>query len=173
MTDSYILPDEAAAILRVSPSTLSNWRSRGDGPQYAVIGGRIHYTERGIHEFVRESTERGNSLRSFNCPIKQAMEHIRWHSKQEQIKFVYFIQTVDGKFLKIGVGSGKVEYRLASLQTGCPLKLEAILTVPGAQRLERDLQQLFADERLVGEWFEYSERLKLLVSMILKRQARQ
>jgi hypothetical protein len=35
---------EAATFLRVSPGTLSNWRTRGIGPPFSRIGSRIIYS---------------------------------------------------------------------------------------------------------------------------------
>lgn len=43
-TNRYLLPKEAAEILRVSPKTLANWRSRGTGPKWRKHGGVVIYT---------------------------------------------------------------------------------------------------------------------------------
>ncbi|MFV8381060.1 helix-turn-helix transcriptional regulator [Corynebacterium hindlerae] len=32
--------DKAAEIIGISPGTLNNWRSRGDGPAYIKVGNR-------------------------------------------------------------------------------------------------------------------------------------
>ncbi len=39
----YLLPKEAAEILRVRPKTLANWRWRGTGPKYRKHGGTVVY----------------------------------------------------------------------------------------------------------------------------------
>lgn len=44
MPETYLLPTEAAAYLRVAVKTLTQWRWRGMGPPYLkVAGGRIRY----------------------------------------------------------------------------------------------------------------------------------
>lgn len=57
-----LTPEEAAAQLRRRPSTLRNWRWRGEGPDYIRYGGRVHYTMDAItrwlssHQVSPEST---------------------------------------------------------------------------------------------------------------------
>ena len=46
MTDATILtPEELSARYnrRVSIKTLANWRSKGDGPAFTKVGGRVFY----------------------------------------------------------------------------------------------------------------------------------
>lgn len=45
-------PPEVAALLRVRVSTLRAWRSRGKGPSYVKIGGRILYRRAVVEEYV-------------------------------------------------------------------------------------------------------------------------
>lgn len=48
-----LLDDEqAAAILRRSPRTLSRWRSKGIGPNYVNVRGRPLYRERDLAEWI-------------------------------------------------------------------------------------------------------------------------
>lgn len=53
-------PEEAADVLRVRVSTLSQWRWLGRGPRYRKVGGRVLYTENDLQEYlsgaVRTST---------------------------------------------------------------------------------------------------------------------
>lgn len=39
----FLIPAEAAGLLRISARTLANWRSQGIGPKYQKIGGRVVY----------------------------------------------------------------------------------------------------------------------------------
>jgi hypothetical protein len=56
MSDAELLkPVEAARILGVSPRTLANWRSAGDGPKFSKVGG-IRYRARDLKAFVRQKT---------------------------------------------------------------------------------------------------------------------
>jgi hypothetical protein len=76
--------------------------------------------------------------------------------------YVYFIEAavLDGRGqLKIGVANSP-QGRLDDLQKASPVKLKLIATIPnGGYALERRLHEMFADERLHGEWFRPSERL--------------
>lgn len=40
---NYLIEEEAAAYLRISPQTLRRWRSVGRGPAYHKIGGAVRY----------------------------------------------------------------------------------------------------------------------------------
>lgn len=55
-----VTPDDAARRLGVRPSTLANWRWRGEGPSYVKIGGRVRYRLRDLARYldgqVRTST---------------------------------------------------------------------------------------------------------------------
>jgi hypothetical protein len=57
---------EAAIVLRVSPRTLTSWRSSGRyGLRYAKIGGRVVYEQAALRDFIESRTitrrTRGNS----------------------------------------------------------------------------------------------------------------
>ena len=47
-----LTPTEAALRLRRAPSTLRNWRWRGEGPDYVRHGGRVHYTEDALSRWL-------------------------------------------------------------------------------------------------------------------------
>lgn len=66
---------------------------------------------------------------------------------------VYFIQPVGGGPVKIGVSNCPVA-RLTALQTGCPVPLEIVKTIPAIRnKTERDIHKAFAEYRVRGEWF--------------------
>lgn len=46
---------EAAQRIRLSEKTLITWRSRGRGPKYLKVGGKVFYTEAHLDEFVAQS----------------------------------------------------------------------------------------------------------------------
>jgi hypothetical protein len=48
-----LIESEAALYLRVRPSTLAKWRTRGEGPDYSKIGGRVVYTRQQLRDFVQ------------------------------------------------------------------------------------------------------------------------
>lgn len=82
--------------------------------------------------------------------------------------YVYFIS--DGALerrnavVKIGYAVN-LDDRLRALQTGYPHPLSIVAVLPGAPfRLESDLHQLFRADRLNGEWFRASDRLRRFVA---------
>lgn len=42
----------AAEVLGVSPSTLNTWRSRGRGPKFHRIAGRIRYFKTDLQDYI-------------------------------------------------------------------------------------------------------------------------
>jgi integrase len=50
----YLTPAEAAQLLRLSPRTLANWRSKGEGPRFEKVGGRVVYPRQGVVSFPSE-----------------------------------------------------------------------------------------------------------------------
>lgn len=47
-----LTPSEVAVLLRVRVSTLRAWRSRGKGPSYVKIGGRVLYRRSAVEQYV-------------------------------------------------------------------------------------------------------------------------
>jgi predicted DNA-binding transcriptional regulator AlpA len=52
MTDTPKTNEEAAAIIRVKPTTLIAWRHQGRGPKYLKIGRSCFYRESDIREWL-------------------------------------------------------------------------------------------------------------------------
>lgn len=65
---------------------------------------------------------------------------------------IYFIKA--GQYTKIGYTNGELSTRIASIQTGCPFKLELLFTIDGDVDKERMLHRQFSLYRGVGEWFD-------------------
>jgi excisionase family DNA binding protein len=56
MTKPLLTVDEVAAILRVAPSTLTEWRRTGDPDlPYVRINGRIRYRADDVEQFLAEA----------------------------------------------------------------------------------------------------------------------
>lgn len=53
-----IKPDELATELGVTKSTLATWRSRGKGPEFKRIAGRIHYMRDDVEQWIDEQIGR-------------------------------------------------------------------------------------------------------------------
>lgn len=64
-----------------------------------------------------------------------------------------------GDLVKIGTSVQPLA-RLKSLQTGCPNKIAILALVPGGHAFERTLHRRYARERVSGEWFKVSPRLR-------------
>lgn len=77
----------------------------------------------------------------------------------EATGFVYFI-TIGSPYpthVKIGFTRKSPLARLAGLQTGCPFKMTLLGFIFGTEAYERELHDVLRDERLEGEWFEFSD----------------
>lgn len=68
---------------------------------------------------------------------------------------IYFIQAEGVGHIKIGfTDSEDAGVRLATLQTGSPVQLRLIGTIPGTVEDEKNLHRRFASECVHGEWFK-------------------
>lgn len=74
---------------------------------------------------------------------------------------IYFIgaseQAEAPRWIKVGFTAGDPRARLRAMQTGCPLELVLIASIPGPMKAETEMHEVFADERVRGEWFRASE----------------
>lgn len=58
-----------------------------------------------------------------------------------------------GDYYKIGFTSGDVSKRISALQTGNPIPIQLVGTIPGDQKTETALHVRFSEKRVQGEWF--------------------
>jgi hypothetical protein len=73
--------------------------------------------------------------------------------------FIYFIEAVGLSRIKIGFSKKPIE-RLKQLQTGSPIELSLIATIPGALELEKELHDRFKASLSSREWFHLTSELK-------------
>lgn len=67
---------------------------------------------------------------------------------------IYFFQAEGVGHIKIGFTDGTdASFRLADLQTGSPVPLRLLGTMPGTADDEKNLHRRFAAHRVHGEWF--------------------
>lgn len=59
--DNLIDPETVAAMLRMKPATLINWRSRGKGPAFVKKGRFVYYEREVVEEFDRCRTVKAKS----------------------------------------------------------------------------------------------------------------
>lgn len=76
--------------------------------------------------------------------------------------FVYFILAPDQGYVKIGWTADPAE-RLRQLQRWSPAPLRFATCLGGGQLLERELHRFFAADRVHGEWFRLTARLRDLI----------
>lgn len=79
--------------------------------------------------------------------------------------FVYFIETEDGKFVKIGYSIHPYR-RLNELGTSRPIDLRLIGWMPGTFETERWLHHKFASIQERGEWFASTPVLRRFIKAI-------
>ena len=77
----------------------------------------------------------------------------------ESRSYLYLIKVKGQEIYKIGISRDPVS-RLFNLQTSCPYKLHFVccLQVDDAERLEAQLHNCHQSRRLLGEWFEFSDK---------------
>jgi Meiotically up-regulated gene 113 len=81
--------------------------------------------------------------------------------------FVYFIETTDGAFVKIGY-SRAPQTRLSQLGTLRPgnFAIRIIGYLPGTRRTESWLHAKFAEDRDSGEWFRSNDQLRAFIAAV-------
>lgn len=73
-------------------------------------------------------------------------------------ELLYAVLRPDTREVKLGTSMGMAK-RLRHLQNGSAVPLELLGTRPGGIREERALHARFAEVRLCGEWFRYTDEL--------------
>ncbi len=78
---------------------------------------------------------------------------------------IYFIEAIGVGNIKIGfTDHDDAVVRMAQLQTGSPVPLRLLGTIPGSLEDEKDLHRSFASARVTGEWFRPVPELVALVN---------
>lgn len=54
ITEDTLTTIEAAEMIGCSPSTLNSWRSRGKGPKFIRIAGRIRYIKTDLAAWIND-----------------------------------------------------------------------------------------------------------------------
>jgi len=82
------------------------------------------------------------------------------------MKHVYFLRPIGATSpVKIGCSATPVK-RLRSVEIWSPVELELVASAPGNNCHEWTLHQMFATDRLHGEWFAESERLNEVINQV-------
>jgi len=72
--------------------------------------------------------------------------------------WIYFVQAVQGGNIKIGKSINPLD-RIKTLQASSPVLLKPLRITMGTSAVERYLHELFAEDRVYGEWFRPTPRL--------------
>ncbi len=78
---------------------------------------------------------------------------------------VYFVDTDDGQFVKIGY-STNLPSRIQSLKTSSAVGITLRGWVPGTREFEQGIHELFSDERVNGEWFKRADHLDFAINSL-------
>lgn len=133
---------DVASYLRVSQTTLRNWRKQGRGPDFSERDGHVVYFWSAVAAFLDE------------CATDEPEGHFG-----ADLGWVYFVQCRTTGLIKIGTTKRDPEKRLATLQTGCPTELRLLGTLRGGEPRESRLHEDFSDYRVRGEWFRPGPRV--------------
>lgn len=142
---------EMACRLGAKSGTLKRWKHEGM-PHVALPAGRIRLIEADVRAWI--------AMRRSN-PNKVA--RLRGVSFARQ-SFIYFGHGENG-LIKIGWTSN-TERRATEIEC------EIVATLPGDKRIEALFHKAFAEDRVEGEWFAPSDRLRAFVDFLTMAQAR-
>jgi len=77
---------------------------------------------------------------------------------------IYFVLAEEVGRIKIGK-SLEIENRVSQLQTGSPIELKLVCLLDLSDKYEGILHEFFKEDRVHGEWFEYSEDIKAFIEL--------
>jgi hypothetical protein len=98
------------------------------------------------------------SIRARNSELMRFTSLWRETFPPDRRNSLYAIQMGDDGPVKIGIATKPWE-RLATLQTASPARLRGLAAWPGSVEKEAALHEIFAEDRLEGEWFKPSPEL--------------
>lgn len=85
---------------------------------------------------------------------------------------IYFISDTAETYVKIGI-TKKLGNRVSMLQVGNPDKLKLLGTIKGTPETEYILHQICYPEKIRGEWFYLTHKVKGLISDLLQQSPEQ
>ena len=101
--------------------------------------------------------------KGYSARCKKCMNAISKTQREKQRKstngYIYFIQSVEGLYIKIGFTMKNVDRRLRQLQGACPTDLCLIGYLRGTSIEEQNLHKRFQEFNKHGEWFKLSKEL--------------
>lgn len=111
---------------------------------YSIEGSSIHEVSMELlHSFYKEKLGKILTNRS------------RKFTENNHKGFIYLMETSCKSFYKIGF-SNDPNVRLATIQTGCPLKINIVNFFKGSLPLEKILHNKIKSCKVRGEWYKHS-----------------
>lgn len=101
-------------------------------------------------------------------PAMQAEDRVSWAPMYAEVPgIIYVLQAPPLMPVKIGfTRATELAHRLKGLQTGCPYSLKVIAQITGLPAREREIHALLATDRLTGEWFDWTPRVRAFVDSL-------
>lgn len=90
---------------------------------------------------------------------------MEFEEKADKKGFVYFVTNPQNETVKIGF-SKNLHRRMEVLQTGNDVKLLHYASFAMVPHAERVIHKLFADQRLINEWFKHTDELDQFIECI-------
>lgn len=81
-------------------------------------------------------------------------------------QYVYFAEATGLRRVKIGFSARDPIGRVMGQQTSCPGKLRLLCIIRVDGHIESMLHDVFRQERVHGEWFKFSKRIKALIEVL-------
>jgi Meiotically Up-regulated Gene 113 (MUG113) protein len=172
--DGLLFKAEAAAKLGCSIMTLDRYVKIGALPYVALGHGKRRqlkrFTDADLDAFIANQRARSVVDEKITSVISEEVAQIQQSSllleaQQSKPPYIYIIGAAQGP-VKIGVSVLPVN-RLRGLQTGNPYELGVLAQFHGGKKTEAKLHAFFAQERLQGEWFQRSPRVRIFIGMIV------
>lgn len=81
--------------------------------------------------------------------------------------YVYIVEAVGLRRVKIGFSLARPDKRISSIQTSCPARLSLLRLIHGDRSIEGEIHAAFKTERQAGEWFRATPRLREFIDILL------
>tara|TARA_Y100000034_G_scaffold136985_1_gene218003 strand:- start:9672 stop:10583 length:912 start_codon:yes stop_codon:yes gene_type:complete len=134
----------------------------------AIINGLKSLELKSFIETLESNRTKGNLYLIKKKYINTASNQEPTQQENNDIGYLYVIgQVGNSDYVKIGVTTRDVEYRLKEIQTGNPflLEIKGVIKDKKYFNLESHIHKILSSEKndLVGEWFKYSDLTKTVL----------
>lgn len=117
--------------------------------------------ERQYAAFLRAAPE--TPLRSPASAVGRLRTFLKRRGWPLQGDYIYFVATQG--MVKIGFSSMILD-RVSKLSAQSPSRIRFLAALPGGRNIEKALHEMFADDRVKGEWFKHSPAIREVVKAL-------